>query len=379
MRFGIVTPRVGFNDGQGRVNLEIATEIMRQGHELVLFSEDVDAAALPQATSVVVPPPRWLPTRLLRDQALAWRTRSQLHKAGNRCDAVMANGFVSWAHSDINAVHFVHESWLRSPVHPWQLQRNARTLYARAYSMLNRSLERGAFRRSRRIVAVSGKVKDELVHIGVPAASIEVILNGVDTAEFHPGPSERGRYGLPDGVTMALFAGDLKSPRKNLETVLAAMTEVPDLHVAVAGRTEGSPYPALARSRGVAERVHFVGFRKDIPALMRSVDLFVFPSRYEACSLVLLEAMASGLPVITARSAGGAELVTPDVGMVLDDSDDAPALAAALRQLTTDPERRRAMSEAGHRLAACHSWRAMARRYVDLMCEAAEERPRPAS
>ncbi len=378
MRFGIVTPCVGFADGQGRVNLEIAAEIVRQGDQVVLFSERVDEAALPgaQSCTVLAPPPPWMPSRLLRDQVFAWRTSVQLRDARNRCDAVLANGFVSWASSDVNAVHFVHASWLRSPVHPWRLRRNLRTLYARTYSGANALLEQGALRRCRRVVAVSQNVREELLRIGVSAECIEVIANGVDTEEFHPGSSERAHFGLPAAAPMALFAGDLKSPRKNLETVLRALLDVPALHLAVAGRTDGSPYPALSRSMGLDGRVHFLGFQTDMPRLMRSVDLFVFPSRYEPCGLVLLEAMASALPVITARSAGAAELITPDVGIVLEDSEDCPALAAALRALAADPGRRQAMSTTARRRASGHSWRAMAARYVDLLREAAETRRR---
>jgi glycosyltransferase involved in cell wall biosynthesis len=120
---------------------------------------------------------------------------------------------------------------------------------------------------------------------------------------------------------------------------------------------------------GLNERVHFVGFRRDIPEIMRSVDLFIFPSRYEACSLVLLEALASGLPVITATATGGAELVTPECGIVLPDSDDIDALATALMSLTREQSLMQQMSQAARSVAEQHSWTTMAQTYVDLFEE----------
>ena len=116
----------------------------------------------------------------------------------------------------------------------------------------------------------------------------------------------------------------------------------------------------MAEALGVAPRVHFLGFRTDMPALMRAADFFVFPSRYEACSLVLLEALASGLPVITAASAGGAEIVTQDVGFVLPDSEDVEGLAASMTRLADDVELRLGMRSAARRLATAHGWQAMA-------------------
>lgn len=371
MKLGIVTPRLAAHEGQGRVNLEIAAEALRQGHEVVVFSESVEAALVgqPGVHPVLLRPPAWLPTRFVRDQLLAVRSYAALRNARGGCDALLANGFVTWAPCDVNAVHFVHGSWVRSRYHPWQLRRDARALYARAYNGLNAALEVAAFRRSERVVAVSESVRRDLLRLGVPAACVSTITNGVNAAEFHPGPAERARFGLPEGVPVALFAGDLRTPRKNLDTVLASLPDVPGLHLAVAGRHEGTPYPALAQTHGIADRVHFIGFQRDMPALMRSADMLVFPSRYEACSLVLLEALASGLPVVTAESAGGAELVAPDVGTVLADSENQGALAAALRDLTEHPSRRRAMGRMGRALAERHSWPSMARRYLDLLQE----------
>lgn len=371
-----MTRRVGFNDGQGRVNYEIAAEALRQGHQVSLFSEHVDStlAGSGGVRVELMPAPAWLPTRLPKDQVYAWRTRQRLLAEAGRCDAVLANGFVTWAKADVNAVHFVHGSWLRSPHHPWRQRRNARSFYRHVYNRLNASLERGAFRRSRKIVAVSGLVRRELVASGVPVGSIVTITNGVDGEEFRPGKPCRARFGLPDGAVIGLFAGDLKDSRKNLDTVLRAMQGVPPLHLAVAGCHEGTRWPAMAAQLGIGDRVCFLGFQRDVPELMQSVDLFVFPSRYETSSLVLLEALASGLPVVTARSVGAAEIITPETGVVLEDSEDAAALAAALRALAGSLDRRRAMGAAGRALALHHSWPAMAARYVALLETAAEER-----
>jgi len=168
---------------------------------------------------------------------------------------------------------------------------------------------------------------------------------------------------------LAMFAGDIRTPRKNLDTVLHALVKVPDLHLAVVGSTEGSPFPKLAASLGLSGRVHFMGYRRDIAFIMRSVDLFVFPSRYEACTLVLLEALASGLPVITATATGGAEMVTPECGIVLPDSDDAEALALALLSLLSDRQKQNKMSKAARTIAEQNTWLSKAQTYVDLFEE----------
>jgi len=374
MRLAIVTRQVGHHDGQGRVNFEIAAEALRQGHAVRLVSEQVDPRLLAAGATATLLPPGVLPTRMVRDQIFAWRSREHLARDAAGADAVLACGFATWAAADVNAVHFVHGTWLRSPYHPWRLRKTPRTLYARAHSGLNGMLERGAFRRAGAIVAVSRRVRQELIEAGVAPARIATIPNGVDTDEFRPGPVARDRFGVPDDVPLALFAGDLKTPRKNLETVLRALPDVPGLHLAVAGRHAGTPWPALAAALSVAGRVHFLGFRTDLPALMRAADLFVLPSRYEPFGLVLLEALASGLPVVASAHAGGADLIGPEAGTVLPDCDDAAALVAALRALLADPLRRRAMGDAARQVALAHSWPAMARRYLDLLRQTARQR-----
>jgi glycosyltransferase involved in cell wall biosynthesis len=158
------------------------------------------------------------------------------------------------------------------------------------------------------------------------------------------------------------------------------LPQVPSLHLAVAGSLEGSPYPAMAEALGLSARVHFLGFRRDMPALMRAADVFTFPSRYEACTLALLEALASGLPVVTARSTGGSELITAACGAVLDDANDTSALAGALNTMLAHPDRHAAMGRAARAVAEAHSWRRMGQRYLSLFRRAVQApfRPRPA-
>ncbi|MBD2448997.1 glycosyltransferase family 4 protein [Nostoc sp. FACHB-152] len=370
MKLCIVTHKVKKGDGQGRVNYEVAQEAIRRGHQLTLLASEV-APELEQNNKV-----NWVPisvdsypSEFIRNFIFAYKTAAWLQKNRSQIDLLKVNGAITKFAADVNAVHFVHSSWLRSPVHISRIRRDAYGFYQWLYTALNARWEKQAFQRAKVVVAVSEKVAQELINIGVPRDRIRVIVNGVDLQEFTPGVASRQKLGLPENVNLGLFAGDIRTPRKNLDSVLHALVEVPDLHLAVVGSTDASPFPQLAADLGISERVHFLGYRRDIAEIMRAVDLFVFPSRYEACTLVLLEALASGLPVITATATGGAELVTPECGIVLPDSDNIDALAAALSSLVSDRPLMQQMGQAARAVAEQHSWSTMAQTYMDLFEE----------
>ncbi len=370
MKLCIVTHKIKKGDGQGRVNYEVANEAIRRGHQLTLLASEV-APELEDNSQVnwIQIPVKGYPTEFVRNFIFAQKSADWLRQNRSDIDLVKVNGAINLAAADVNAVHFVHSSWLRSPVHISRNRRDLYGLYQWLFTAFNARWEKQAFQKAQVVVAVSEKVAQELVNIGVPRSRIRVIVNGVDLEEFAPGESDRQKLGLPENVTLALFAGDIRTPRKNLDTVLHALVKVPDLHLVVVGHTQGSPFPELAASLGLSDRVHFVGFRRDIPEIMRAVDLFIFPSRYEACSLVLLEALSSGLPVITATATGGAELVTPECGIVLPNSDDIDALAMALMPLVSSPALVKQMGKAARSVAERHSWTTMAKTYVDLFEE----------
>ena len=108
-----------------------------------------------------------------------------------------------------------------------------------------------------------------------------------------------------------LFVGELVVPRKGLRTVLEAMQQLPEtVHLFVVG--DGSPAAYGAALRGIEARAHFLGFRSDVHDLYAAMDCFTYPTRYDACCLVVLEALASGLPVITTLESGSGELIELD-------------------------------------------------------------------
>lgn len=368
LRILIVTHVVTKNDGQGRVNYEIARAALAAGHVVTLLASQAasEIAGHPRARFERLSVSR-LPTRLLKYQVFAWRSGAWIRAHRAAFDVIHVNGFIAWARADVNAVHFVHDGWYRCGFYPFRLLGGPYHAYQVVYTRFNAWCERWAFRRAEILVPVSEKVGAEVRVLGIDAAKLHVIHNGVDIDEFSPGEPQRERFGLPQAPFMLLFAGDLRVSRKNLDTVLHALAGTPEsVHLVVAGILRNSPYPALAKSLGLAHRVHFTDLVKDMPALMRSVDAFVFPSRYEAMSLVLLEALAAALPVVTVRTAGGAEVISSDCGIVLEQPDDAIALAEAIMRLVADPGHARQMGRAARELAGNFSWQTMASRYLSL-------------
>ncbi len=367
MKICIVTPKVIKGDGQGRANYEIVWEAIRRGHQVTLLAYKVDEQLQNHdLVQWINSPVQELSTALTREVAfLIWSTL-WLQKNRAKFDLVQVYGSVTWAIGDINTAQFVHHAWLNSPLHISKVRGGMYGAYQWFYSALNSYIERRAFQKAKMSIAVSQRVKQELIEIGVPQEHIQVIFNGVDTSEFVPGTANRQQWKLPEEVTLALFAGDIRLNRKNLDQVLKALVQVPDLHLAVVGDTKRSPYLQLAASLGLSNRVHFLGYRRDLPEIMKAVDMFVFPSRYEPFGMVVTEAMATGLPVITASTTGAAEVIDPESGVVICDPEDTKSLAEAMKKLQTNPELRKNMGQAARFVAQQHTWQSKAKLYVDI-------------
>ncbi len=187
---------------------------------------------------------------------------------------------------------------------------------------------------------------------GLDPARLVVIPNGVDPAPFdRADAAARSSIGVPEGAVLALYVGRL-DPQKGLDVLLEAAAAVaearPDWHLALAGA--GPDRDVLidrAASLPTLEgRVHWLGRRDDVPALLKAADLLVLPSLWEGMPNAVLEAMAAGLPVVATLVEGTEDLVLPGrTGWLVPPGQPAP-LAAALLEAAADPDRRRRLGRA---------------------------------
>ncbi|MDD5556502.1 MAG: glycosyltransferase family 4 protein [bacterium] len=232
----------------------------------------------------------------------------------------------------------LHRIWLQKRGPAERLLARTRPL-----TWLALGLERRIFdpRNCRRVIANSRLCRDQLLRLyPYPAERVSVVYNGVDHDLFRPGLGEAHRagllrrLGLPETAPAALFASN-NLGRKGLGTVCRALARMGDAapSLLVAGGGDARPYEALCRRLGVAARVRFLGRLADMRPAYGAADYLVLPTRYDPFANVCLEAMACGLPVITSRDNGAAEILDEGAdGVTLDAGDDA-ALAAAMRAL----------------------------------------------
>lgn len=218
------------------------------------------------------------------------------------------------------------------------------------------------------VVVPSSAMQDTLVDYGV-TTPLHRVPTGIPVEHFgtvcRPASAEfRQRFAIPDAAPLALFVGRA-AHEKNigflLDALPHALARTPELILVVAG--EGPALPALQRqaeSLGLTAQVRFVGYldrSKELPACYAAADVFVFASRTETQGLVLLEAMAAGVPVLAFAALGTREIVEPRRG-ALPAPQEAPAFGAALAELIADPQRRKEISAAGRVFS--HEWTAEA-------------------
>ncbi|MEV1068932.1 glycosyltransferase [Streptomyces sp. NPDC050263] len=234
-----------------------------------------------------------------------------------------------------------------------------------------RALYLASERLGRTTVAVSPTVADRLRNWGVPAPRIAVVPNGIDLDRFRFDSAARSttrrRLGLPDDAYVVGGVGRLAAG-KRFDVVIQALTQLPDDHwlLLVGGGPEENVLRRVAHEAGVADRVLFTGERPyaadgtpgpDLPSLVCAMDLFVSPSPEETFGLAVVEALASGLPVLYASCPAIEHL---------------PAQAAGARRVTGGPQAFvRALTEARARTPAPRTAPDAARHY-DIARSAAQ-------
>lgn len=236
-------------------------------------------------------------------------------------------------------------------------------------------VQRVVWRIADRVLSVSEELRERLCRsIGFPKERIDVIANGVDLIGSRPLQSDidlRATLGLPPKAFVFGAVGRLV-PVKGYPVLLKACRQVfrdiPEAYLLIAGAGPlRHELDQMAKDYRIAERVKFLGWQPDVQAVLRALDLFVLASHSEGMSNTILEAMASGLPVVATNVGGNPELVIPgDTGLLVPHGDPS-ALAEALIGLMRDPASRSRMGRRSRQRALENfSMETMARNYSSL-------------
>ncbi len=233
--------------------------------------------------------------------------------------------------------------------------------------------ERFICRRVDRIVCVSQAVAEYVCKTaGMPQEKLITIPNGIELSRFPAVECvDLQELGVPNGRRAIIYVGRLDH-QKGVDWLLSLMPDVlaqlPSHDLLIVG--DGPQRSALevqAKSLGIAERVHFAGWREDVPAILASCDLLVLPSRWEGMPNALLEAMATGLPVVAANVAGVAEIL----GNLAEDQAvtvaDIPGFQRKIVGILQDPRRAEQLGQYNRqRVAESFSLMAMVKAYERL-------------
>jgi glycosyltransferase involved in cell wall biosynthesis len=209
-----------------------------------------------------------------------------------------------------------------------------------------------------RYVAVSHDMRDRLVaDLTWPLSKIDVVHNAAELTGIGPACVDPDLRRTAGNRALVLTPARL-TDQKGLPHLLHAVASLDDVFLAVAGDgPDRDELEALAADLGLTERIVFLGHRRDVPALLAAADVVVLPSLWEGLPLALLEAMASGTPVISTRVGGIPELIVSGCNGLLVEPGDSAALAAAIRELLDDRDlagrfARRAAADVADRFSA---------------------------
>lgn len=351
LRIALVVHEYNRYMGHSRYVTELATRF-RRDHDVHVFTNTIDDPDRDGITFHHVP--AWRRTALTA--ILSFVVPATVLARG-RFDVIHAQGLCGLNHN-LATAHFCQTAWFEA------LAREGVRLTWRqqVFRRLVTGLERRALCQAptRRVIAVSGRVRENLAELYGRTTGVDVVYHGTDVAKFHP--DNRGRYraavraavGLPDDRFVALYVGDLK---KGADAAIRAAARAPGVTLLVLTASDTAPYRAVAEAEGAADRVIFHPRSKEVEKFFAAADCFVFPTIYDPFGLVITEAMAAGLPVITSRAAGAAELIADGAdGLLTDRAWDVLALAAHLERLRDDPGLRERMGAAARARVEPLTW-----------------------
>jgi glycosyltransferase involved in cell wall biosynthesis len=331
--FSMVTGDFVPTGGMDRANYALADYIARQGDELQLVAHRVDRHLAARSNVSVHQVAKPLNSYFLGAPLLARKgvEIGNISRKNARAHTIVNGG--NCAYPDINWVHYVHAAYVP----------NSRTgVAAKLKQQLDRQIalktEREALQAARIAIANSHLTRNHLIDLlAIDPSKIETIYYGIDSSVFYPAAADererlRLEYRWDLDRSIVTFIGALGDRRKGFDTLFGAWQQLcqdPNWNANLVVIGVGAELPLWqqrAQAAGLADRIEFMGFRRDVPSILRAADCLVAPTRYEAYGLGVHEALCCGLPALTTATAGVAErysaelqdLLLPDANNVED-------------------------------------------------------------
>jgi UDP-glucose:(heptosyl)LPS alpha-1,3-glucosyltransferase len=342
--------------------VDLCQHLIRAGHRVDLYAESWREGVLPpEVRCIAVAAPG--KTKMARIMSFGRNSEAMLSATSYDCTV----GFINtWYHDVIIPQGGVHRGSLeanakRFPT-AWQqaLYKLGKMAHPKFWSYLEIEKRQYDPERQARVVAVGKMVREHLVRYhNVPRQRIHLIPNAIHAERLrldHPGAVRcmaRNKLGLAPNVLVGLFVGH-NFRLKGLKPLLRALAERPrrqpaarPIHLLVCGGGKLGPFRRMTARLGLGDTVHLIGYAPDIREVFWGSDFFVSPTYYDPCSLVVFEALACGLPVITTACNGAGDLITDGrEGYVITAPDALGELGQALDRMTDDEARRRMSAHA---------------------------------
>ncbi len=355
-KIAVVVPKYGLIGGGERFVSEITGRLARnKNFEIHVFANrwiaNSDRIKFHKVPMVRFP-------RFLRPLFFAWFVKRKIDRMN--FDLVHTHHWIF--NADIFSLHGIpHAYWVRKV-------RNGRlSLYDHALSAVERRAIKGGA--SSWFLPVSSIAMDAFHHeYATLPGHWKIAHPGVDVARFlAPDRTAcradiRGRYGIGASDLLLLFVG-MNFEVKGLDTIIEALAKARamrregNIRLLVVGRGDEDKYRKMAQSLGVAEAVVFAGTQvEELERYYRAADIFIMLSKFDTFGMVVLEAMAAGLPAIVSTNVGAKDLVEEGVnGFIMSAPQDASAAAERIVRLS-DTARREAMGIAAAQTASAHDW-----------------------
>jgi len=376
MRIGIII-RHCRNFKASRYVIEISKYFCDKGHEVHIFTSDWDDL---DDRVIIHKIPKI--TNIFFIQELSFLLIASILLKFYRFDVTLSQA-TRYFSPDICEMQFVYKRWAgerkknKFGKSEKKIGLKLREFRLRGQDIFSPPMEGYNLRRCKQVIAISDIVKKEIEDLyNISSKKINVVHSGANLDFFNPNKRKFRnqifkKHGIDLKDTLILFVGN-PFDRKGLEFVIKSLSKVnhKKIKLLVIGRKEVSDmsyYNNLSKKLKVENKIKFISLTPELNKYLASSDIFIFPTLYEPFGLVILEAMASGIPVITSKDAGAAELIdNMKDGIILEDPKDYNKIADKINYLLNDKKRMKTMGKRARKKAEKYSWNAAAEKMLKV-------------